>query len=343
MSFHVFRRSEVDTMSSRTVRTSLRSAFTLIELLVVIAIIAVLLALLLSAVQRVRETANRIRCRSNMRQIVIATHNYHAIREQLPTGQYGDYNEPNAFGGAYEDSESWSWLAYTLPFLEENVAYDNGDIPNAALDQSSAISTVVPVLLCPSDVLAGAGAQLEISHYLRAPGLVVGMTNYKGVLGGNFCFGQYYNDGVNGPGIGGQPSTYCECWEDGDGVFFPMRWERPLRLTDISDGTANTFMIGEDVYLPQTLGNGHYGRGYSWAHATEATLTCAIPPNVVGIKSSSADLSNWQITNGAKSRHPGGVQFAFADGSVHFVSDTIPLNIYRAMATIRGGEGAELP
>jgi hypothetical protein len=184
---------------------------------------------------------------------------------------------------------------------------------------------------------------VELSHYFRAPGLLAGMTNYKGVEGANYCFGPYYNDGVNGPRIGNEPSTYCECWEDGDGTFFPMVWERPVSISSITDGTSNTFIVGEDIYLPATVGPSYFGRGYAWAHATTATMTCAIPPNLVGPNSPPDDLANWQITNGFKSRHQGGVQFACADGSVHFVSNGISLKLYRALATIRGGEAAEVP
>jgi prepilin-type N-terminal cleavage/methylation domain-containing protein/prepilin-type processing-associated H-X9-DG protein len=320
-----------------------RGAFTLIELLVVIAIIAILIGLLVPAVQKVREASSLLACSNNLKQLALAVQNYHDARKKFPTGQYGDYNQPSAFGGPFENSMSWSWMAYTLPFLEQGNVYTTGNIPNARLDQSSAVSAVIPILLCPSDVLAGMGAQVEVSHYLRAPGLLVGMTNYKGVMGANFCWGTYANGGANGPGIGGEPPTYCECWYVGDGLFFPMVWESPRKMLDVRDGTSNTFMIGEDVYLPGSFGKGIYGRGYAWAHAVETTLTCAIPPNLLNAASPPSEISDYRLNNGFKSLHPGGLQFAFIDGSVRFVTDSIPLGTYRALATIRGGEVAELP
>jgi prepilin-type N-terminal cleavage/methylation domain-containing protein/prepilin-type processing-associated H-X9-DG protein len=324
-------------------RGSARGAFTLIELLVVIAIIAVLIGLLLPAVQKVRESAARAQCSNNLRQLALACQEYHQDHGFFPPGRYGDYGQPNAWGGPLGNSMSWSWLADILPYIEQGNVASAGGIPTARLNQSSATSVVIKTFLCPSDALAGSGPQLEISHYLRAPGLLVGMTNYKGVMGANYCFGPYTNPGVNGPGIDGQSPSSCECWEDGDGLIFPMVWEKPIRIETVKDGTSNTLMIGEDVYLPGTLGIGRFGRGYAWAHSVETSQTCAIPPNFVGPGSPASDLANWQITDGFKSQHSGGVQFALADGSVHFVSDSIALGLYRALATIRGGETAALP
>jgi prepilin-type N-terminal cleavage/methylation domain-containing protein/prepilin-type processing-associated H-X9-DG protein len=320
-----------------------RGAFTLIELLVVIAIIAILIGLLVPAVQQVRESANRASCANHLKQLALACQSYHDARKFFPTGQYGDYNKPTAFGGPFENSMSWSWMAYILPYIEQTPVFVSGNIPNVPLNKSSATGVMIETFLCPSDPNSWAGPQQEISHYLRAPGLLVGLTNYKGVEGANFCFGTYTNNGTNGPGIGGEPSNYCECWEDGDGILFPMVWERPYRVTDVLDGTSNTFMIGEDIYLPTTAGNGLYGRGYAWAHSVEANLTCAIPPNIVGPSSPPTTLTNWQLTNGFKSMHPNGLQFAFIDGSVRFVSNDIPLGTYRALATIRGREPVQLP
>jgi prepilin-type N-terminal cleavage/methylation domain-containing protein len=320
-----------------------RHGFTLIELLVVIAIIAVLIGLLLPAVQKVRESASRASCANNLKQLALACVQYHDERGFFPPGRYGDYGSPSAWGGPFENSMSWSWMADILSYVEQGNVATSGNIPSAQLNKSSATAVPIKTFLCPSDQLLGLGPQQEISHYLRSPGLLVGMTNYKGVQGANYCFGPYTNNGTNGPGIDGHPANYCECWEDGDGMIFPMVWLKPNRMGSIKDGTSNTFLIGEDVYLPTSVGNGHYGRGYAWAHSVEASMTCAIPPNYVGPGSPASNLTNWQITNGFKSRHTGGLQFALVDGSVHFVNDRIALGIYRAMATIRGGEVATLP
>lgn len=328
---------------SRTPRPRL-AGFTLIELLVVIAIIAILIALLVPAVQKVREAGARAQCANNLKQIALGCQSYHDANKIFPTGQYGDYSQPAAFGGPFENSSSWSWLAFVLPYIEQGDVYAAGNIPQAALNVSSATNVPITTFLCPSDVLASKGSLLELSHYLHtAPGLGVGLTNYKGVAGANFCFGPYTNNAVNGPGIGGQATNACECWANGDGLFYAMAWLRKSRMTDITDGTSNTFMVGEAVYLPGSYGNGIFGRGYAWAHEVEATATCALPPNLVGPDSPAASIGNYQLTNGFSSLHPTGVQFGLIDGSVRFISDQIPLGLYRALATVRGGENVVVP
>jgi prepilin-type processing-associated H-X9-DG protein len=162
----------------------------------------------------------------------------------------------------------------------------------------------------------------------------VGNTNYKGVSGANWGddFDEFQqqqgafntdwrNRGTNGS-FDGQ--------NHGDGIFYRTNLRFPLRLTDVSDGTSNTFLIGEDVPAKD--------KWCSWPYANNAHGTCAIPPNVRKPGGGEYNPDNWQNTSGFRSRHPGGVQFAYADGSVHFISDGIGLSVYRAMATIRGGE-----
>jgi prepilin-type N-terminal cleavage/methylation domain-containing protein/prepilin-type processing-associated H-X9-DG protein len=313
---------------------AVRRAFTLIELLVVIAIIAILIGLLLPAVQKVREAAARIQCANNLKQLGLACHSYHDANNKLPTGRYGDYDNPSAFGGPSEDSTSWSWLAELLPYIEQDNVYRQGGIPTTPLNQSTATAVTIRTFLCPSDRALSVSPFAEKTHYMRTAPLA-GLTNYKGVQGANFCWSVWTNPGTNG--------NDCEPWFHGDGIIYPMAWERPKRLTDIRDGTSNTFMIGEDVWNPDSPGPGRYGKGFGWAHSVHTSLTCAIPPNAKQPDGSDIPASAWDRLHGFRSRHPGGVQFAYADGTVHFVSDNVPLGVYRAMATIAGDEGATLP
>jgi len=312
-----------------------RRAFTLVELLVVIAIIGVLVALLLPAVQAAREAARRMSCGNSLKQLALAAHNRHDVYNTLGDNQYGDYSAPTAFGGPFENSSSWSWLALQLPYMEGDNIYSQGGLPTTPLNTSKATAQVVKGFLCPSDAEIKIGAYTEKSHYMRTS-VLAGLTSYKGVQGSNFAFGSWINpsaDGVN--------ST--EAWEKGDGIIYAMNWQKPKTITKIEDGSSNTFMIGEDIWNKDVPGANRYGKGFGWAHTVHTMLTCAIPPNAKQSNGQPFPVTDFANRHGFKSRHPAGVQFAFCDGSVKFVNDSIPLGLYRALATISGREVVSLP
>jgi prepilin-type N-terminal cleavage/methylation domain-containing protein/prepilin-type processing-associated H-X9-DG protein len=301
--------------------------FTLIELLVVIAIIAILIALLLPAVQQAREAARRTQCRNNNKQLGLAIHNYHDNFNYLPINRYGDYAWSTSWGYAFEDSRSWSWIVGIMPYMDASPIYNQLNFENTALKDSPYLSTRLQYLLCPSDLIPGAAN--ERSHYLRTNPLV-GLTNYKGVQGANFCWGDWANPGTAGHS--------CEPWEDGDGIFFPMNWVKPVGLRHITDGTSNTIAIGEDTYDPQSPGNGNFGLGFAWAHSVEACAVANFPINAKRPNGTPYASNDWQGRNGFRSRHTGGAHFTLADGSVRFLSENMALGLFRASATIRGGE-----
>jgi prepilin-type N-terminal cleavage/methylation domain-containing protein len=329
-----------------------RPAFTLIELLVVIAIIAILIGLLLPAVQKVRDAANRAKCENNLKQLGLAAHNYLDAMNVFPYSGVGDYDGsyPGAtalFGGYNETSRSWSFLARMLPYLEQGAIYTRGDIPNSTLAGSGVTGEVIRGFLCPSDPGTLEGRKPQTGAY-TAGGAVVGLTNYKGVGGSNFISGPYFNASTSG---NVPPDGYMEtdAWGNGDGVFFALSYFRRRDAAKISDGTSNTLFIGEDIYFalrsPAATPGGCFrvgtGWGYSWAHSYEAMKTCAIPPNIARQPGFDPDDSN--VHNGFNSMHPGGLQFLLGDGSVRFVSNSVQLATYRALATIGGGEAVQLP
>ena len=188
-----------------------RRAFTLIELLVVIAIIAVLIGLLVPAVQKVREAAARTQCRNNLKQIGLALHNYHDRNKRLPPGYVSAVAADNSDLGP-----GWGWAAQILPDLEQapllrqiNFTADIGATVNAAPRVVS-----LPIFLCPSDngppTFTASGTNATIAF-----------GNYVGMFG--------TDEITDDPGAG-------------NGIFYR---NSKVRLTDITDGTSNTLMVGE--------------------------------------------------------------------------------------------------
>jgi hypothetical protein len=176
-------------------------------------------------------------------------------------------------------------------------------------------------------------------------GFALGQTNYKGVAGANWGGWDLTTDN-NDKGftpIGCDPrwinpSTIdgsLNGLNDGDGLFTRTDWRHKKKLTDIEDGTSNTFMVGEDV--PQM--DSHC----SWPYANHATGTCGIGPNAKQLNGQPYQYTDWPNVYSFHSRHVQGLQFAYADGGVHFISDNIDLAIYRALATRKGREVVVVP
>jgi prepilin-type N-terminal cleavage/methylation domain-containing protein/prepilin-type processing-associated H-X9-DG protein len=310
--------------------------FTLIELLVVIAIIAILIALLVPAVQKVREAAARTQCVNNLKQLALAIHSYHDANKRFPPNAsqiaYG-WNGDRIIPGQLH----WSWIARVLPYIEQGPLATTYNIPNATLGQAQAgLAAQIDVLLCPS---AGDSPN-PATDWANISGISMGITNYKGVSGSNW--------GDNGAGHPfttafriPDPSLGAAAYDGldtGNGMFYRSDGGRKLTMLMISDGTSNTFMIGESMHSYDQ----HCG---GWPYPNYVNATCAIPLNYNDGPpgSPSAGYRNWPNRYSFHSRHTGGANFALADGTARFVTDSIDINTYRALATIKGGESASLP
>src|SRR5262245_51791819 len=312
-----------------------RRGFTLIELLVVIAIIAILVALLVPAVQKVRESASRLQCTNNLKQLALAAHNYHGDKKKFPPGVYQlSFAAAPKFRGV-------TLFVYLLPYLEQDNLGRNWDmvdpLNNTAGGQFSKTATVLPILLCPSD-------SINVNPINSGSNRWYGLTSYGGNAGTRSFDPQFAtNDGVFhviGPGSQTAPKGSA------------------IRMADITDGLSNTILFGErchrDPNHDSFVANLSGGSGQSlqpiatvgwWAAsggrlaAGDVTLSAFVPINykVPAGFSSAATMSppvsganSYQYYNDRRicafgSSHPGGAEFALADGSVRFIAETLPL------------------
>ncbi|MBI1322813.1 DUF1559 domain-containing protein [bacterium] len=305
-----------------------RSAFTLIELLVVIAIIAVLISLLLPAVQSAREAARRAQCVNNLKQIGLAAHNYHDIVGALP-GSYLVYN-----------LTSFSALSMMLPHMEQSNLYNALNFW-LAYDQP-ANDTVrfsnVNTFICPSDFpnpLKSRGAQTNYMAdmgswivWQAASGPNANLAPPNGALFGNSAvrFGSI-TDGLSNTGLFSE-----RVMADGSNaiispksdVFFspaaPTSIEQAVSDCMAVDTTSLSSQFPLFLGAPWTLGQ----------HVFQHVM----PPNT----RSCGFFTALRAIMPPSSRHPGGVNLLMGDGSVRFLKDSVNVDVWRALGTIRGGE-----
>jgi prepilin-type N-terminal cleavage/methylation domain-containing protein/prepilin-type processing-associated H-X9-DG protein len=317
-----------------------RRAFTLIELLVVIAIIAVLIALLVPAVQKVREAASRTQCTNNLKQIGLALHNYHGSYNCFPSSHWRKVwaVDPTNPQGHFR----WSCLAQLTPYLEQGAVYSKLDLSvplygGGAVQPSTdpfpqnvaMLSVIIPTFLCPSD-------QFRFVISGRGP------SNYAACVGSN---------------VDGDAAV-------GNGMFFQ---NSKVRILDVTDGTSYTAAFSESLLgaggANQTGSTGDVKTLYKNVTTVAAFTTagCDASTELVTDRMSlwadgsyNAGLYNHVLTpntptmdcvkhsnpgwRAPRSRHAGGVNMLFGDGSVRFVSDGINSATYSAMGTRSGND-----
>jgi prepilin-type N-terminal cleavage/methylation domain-containing protein/prepilin-type processing-associated H-X9-DG protein len=313
-----------------------RRGFTLLELLVVIAIIAVLIALLIPAVQKVREAANRMSCLNNLKQLALAAHSYHGVHGQFPTGA-----RPSVMVGGVPTMGTNVWVEL-LPYVDQGnllLEWDFKDNRNNVKGGRDATQAhVLKILLCPSDRLPDPVWELtQFYPVLPLPPWsfgFYGMSSYGG------------NAGTRSVLTGGMPGLPRL---SKDGVIYVGS---KVSIRDITDGSSTTLLFGERHHndpeyerqrplvwpdAPPMAGWGRWGfvanQGASGniSLSTPAPINYRVPPG-----GDFSTLENRACVFG--SGHPGGANFAFADGSARFLSDSTPLPTLQALSTRRGGE-----
>jgi prepilin-type N-terminal cleavage/methylation domain-containing protein/prepilin-type processing-associated H-X9-DG protein len=339
-----------------------KRGFTLIELLVVIAIIGVLIALLLPAVQQAREAAARSQCKSNIRQIGIALHNYVDACGYFPLGRVTNSPTSNILTGAYGRSDT-SWLCLLLPYFEQETLSNRFNFENGACGRlvmqppylfeglnanHTVVTTWINVLSCPSDnkrvfnVDPNYAAPLSTVNFTRS--------NYAAAWGNTNFRQDVANLTFNKLGL---PLTYQKS------IF----GHAAVKFKDVQDGTSKTVALGEVIQ-----GNTYDLRGFAWTplpgggmFMTRYTPNGSIDafdgvapavgrgdgmPNNPALRfcmdepglpchGGTSDAGSYA---GARSRHAGGVHVCLADGSATFVSDSVDHRLWISYSTINGGE-----
>ncbi|WP_437223016.1 DUF1559 domain-containing protein [Planctomicrobium sp. SH661] len=318
-------------MSSSSHRSKRLQGFTLIELLVVIAIIAVLIALLLPAVQQAREAARRSQCKNNLKQLGLAIHNYHEVFGTFPINMYGGYvtTTPGypgdaALNGYTQTSKSWGFLSRLLPQLDQTPLFNRLQPGEVAVDANGLLATGVSVFSCPSNSVGLTNTEYT-AYVTNQP---VGVTSYKGVMGSDWDWGAYINNVV---------TEGRDSFTDNNGLFPVVSCHKLRRLRDITDGTSNTTVIGEAVYVPGFVQAASSEPGAAWMLTGPTVATAAIPLNTAKASSTAAGVS-WDSRYGFSSPHTGGAHFLLGDGAVRFLSDNINMTTYRSLASMNGGE-----
>ncbi|AGA30333.1 DUF1559 domain-containing protein [Singulisphaera acidiphila] len=340
---------------SRPGRTSRRpSGFTLIELLVVIAIIAVLIGLLLPAVQAAREAARRMQCNNNLKQLALAMHNYEGNNTVFPMGA------PTMV--YYDRSTSininHSPFVAALPYLEQQAVYNSINFSlNIYRSSHATVHRIgINMLICPSDGEAG------VRDY---NGSIQDNTSNVKVLFSSYatCAGLWFNwtRGTT------SPNTNTDFRAAATGIFYT---NSATKLADITDGTSNTILIGERAHSILPLAERQEWHWWFDAYYGDALITSLYPINPMRkLKTTtSSGSASSALTDSFSSMHPGGVNVAFTDGSVRFLKETIsswpvvpqtgqvlavvsggqntayvldpaiPLGVFQALTTRRGGE-----
>ncbi len=313
----------------------LRNGFTLIELLVVIAIIAVLVAILLPAVQQAREAARSSMCRNNLKQLGIALHGYHEVHSTLPEGVMGKVN----------------WRVSVLPMLEQGPLFNKLDFTTGIEDFRGTSGTTS---ITNKAILSG----LKIPTFM-CPSSTIDPNANPGWNSNRYQYHHYV--GINGAvnaGFGNCNGFYGYACDNG-----PFLYNRLVGFKDLSDGTSNILLVGEQsatVLFTGTSGlttggqtqglGGYYGGWFGLANAsatdtyTTSTQSAGVTPVLYAPNAPcpSAFDCGYVYTNSLPlaSKHNGGINGLAADGAVRFIADGVDLPTLKRLAMREDAKGA---
>ncbi len=322
-----------------------RFGFTLVELLVVIAIIGVLVAILLPAVQAAREAARRNQCRNNLKQLALAANNHLDVNKFFPTGGWGWgwAGDPN-YG--YGLNQPAGWMYNILPFIEEQAVHDLGkSLPENSNQRraatKAAIESVIPLYFCPTRRTATAVAFVHGTNYVNAPPpnrpVTVGRNDYVACAGDTAvlaeCFGPgSYQEGLKGHG----------CWTSSNNNRMNgmnvLRGSGLIGLKRVTDGLSKTLMYGEKYLVVRSYETTDHDNDQGWnlGHDRDINRWSDVPP----FNDALGQPSRYSVFGSA---HPGGMQVAMGDGSVHTIPYEIDAVVFRRLGVRNDGLPAAIP
>jgi prepilin-type N-terminal cleavage/methylation domain-containing protein/prepilin-type processing-associated H-X9-DG protein len=351
-------------VSSLITKSKDRCGFTVIELLVVIAIIAVLIALLLPAVQAAREAARRIQCVNNFKQLGFAMLNYESTNGALPPQTVMTFTS----AGAVFWKSSWGPSSRITPYMELGTLYNAINYNNKTTDPSNitAVSTQLKVFLCPSEPnqqaftstsAAGVTTTFGVSNYGWCEGTWYTFGGFGGVPNQSAFCGNVsrtfasFTDGLSNTVLGSEVKTYQQSYHN-CGPVPPPGPASPTAYPDVPTVLASVAAAATSGCALVTGPSGMPGGGHSeWSNGNSVYdgFTAALPPNTLSPAGSpplDSDMSSDDENDGgptysavtSRSHHSGGVNALFADGSVHWIKNSINFQMWRALGTISGGE-----
>jgi prepilin-type N-terminal cleavage/methylation domain-containing protein len=306
-------------------RGAFSRGLTIVELLVVITIVGILIALLLPAVQAAREAARRSQCTNNLRQLVLGILSYESVNRCFPPGEihgratYGDCPHCDW------DGAIGMWMNVIFPFIEQEPAYKKLDFKArpqyAAAGNVEIMQTPFSLFLCPSDPYRGLTTPWpspDSGDNTRA-----NIIHYYAVHGDNENSLLPHPDETS-------CGTYGHC-NAHNGIFFN---DSSIKTAEVRDGLSNTALLCEvwgrcwpEHQVGDPIPLGYPAEENSRGMNLHTAVYFDWPPNL-------SHMNPWH----ASSFHPGGVMAAYADGSTHFIPDTIDMTVFRGMATRAGKE-----
>jgi len=334
--------------------TSRRSGFTLIELLVVIAIIAILIGLLLPAVQKVREAAARLKCQNNLKQCGLALHNYHDTNGYFPPGASSDKAPWKTPSTAPDADWGSSWMVHILAHIEQTAVLSRWQFSGQsgwqnATNNATIAGLTIGVYRCPSTSLPE-----------RNP--------YSTVLPGAGGIGIMYTSyvAISGSASDAGVLTYATNIVSTQGVMYA---HSKVQMLQISDGTSNTMLLGEqsnhlrDANNQIILGRTYGGAGPiavtsagpdGWIQGCQVNVptgnvgnadrvynceTIRYPINQIGMTLDQGGCHD-NVGNNIplSSMHTGGCNILLADGSVRFLTNSTPLTTLSLLANRNDGQ-----